>query len=150
MLNGPISGWTIRAVRYKSLDITDSGMDLEANGDIDGIDVELTNRLTTISGSVTSSRNEPVSASMIVVFPQDPARWVAGSRYFRTSGSDRDGRFTTTGIPPGEYYIVALERADGVSWTDPDFLGTIRSDATSFSITEGETKTLDLKVTSGS
>jgi hypothetical protein len=34
-------------------------------------------------------------------------------------------------------------------WTDPDYLDRLRQKATSFSLGEGETKTVDLKIQQG-
>ncbi|HWW86121.1 MAG TPA: carboxypeptidase-like regulatory domain-containing protein [Vicinamibacterales bacterium] len=148
-LTGQRSGWLIRTVRYKGLDVTDSGLELEPNGTIDGVEVELTNRASTLSGSVTNTRSEPAGGSVIVVFPQDQTRWGKVSRYLRTGGSGQDGRFTIPAMPPGDYYIVAIERIDGFSITDDaDFLARIRPDAAAFSIGEGETKIFDLKLVS--
>jgi hypothetical protein len=42
---------------------------------------------------------------------------------------------------------VAMNDVENGAWTDPDFLSHARDRATPFSIADGETKTIDLKVT---
>jgi protocatechuate 3,4-dioxygenase beta subunit len=149
-LGGPAAGWTIRAVRYRGIDVTDSGIEFRANEDITDIDVELTNRVTDLSGLVTNGRGAAVKDYSVVVFAQDRDKWTANSRWMRTGRPDQDGRFKITGLPPGEYHIVAIDYVDPNEWTEPDYLERIRSKATSVTIGEGETKSVDLKITTAS
>jgi hypothetical protein len=149
-LAGQTPGWTIRAVRHRGIDVTDSGIEFKANEDITDIELELTNRITDLSGLVTNSRGEAVKDYSVAVFPQDRDKWTANSRYMRTGRPDQDGRFKITGLPPGEYYVLALDYLDTNEWTEPEYLERVRSKATSVTIGEGETKSVDLKVTSAS
>ena len=48
------------------------------------------------------------------------------------------------------YYAIALEFIDPNESGDPEFLDRIRTKATMFSLNDGETKTLDLKLQAGS
>jgi hypothetical protein len=140
--------WSIKAVRYRGSDVTDAGVDVRANEDLNDVEIELTNRDTEVSGVVTNSRGEPVKDYWVVLFARDPDRWRPPSRYVRTSRSDQDGRFKTTGLPPGEYLVIAVETVDPNEATDPDFLGRIDSRASRFALGEGETRTLDLRLDS--
>jgi hypothetical protein len=149
-LGGTATGWSIRAVRYRGVDVTDSGIDFKANEDISDVELEITNRVTDLSGLVTNSRGEPVKDYAIAVFPQDRDKWTPGSRYFRSGRPDQDGRFKLTSLVPGEYFVIALDYMDASEWTDPEFLERIRTKATKLSISEGETKSVDLKVTTAS
>jgi hypothetical protein len=149
-LAGPAPGWTIRAVRHRGTDVTDSGIEFRANEDITEIEVELTNRLTDLSGLVTNSRGAAVKDYSVVIFAQDRDKWTANSRYMRTGRPDQDGRFKLTGLPPGEYHIVALEYLDTDQWPEPEYLERVRSKATSVTISEGETKSVDLKINTAS
>ena len=139
-------GWAIRSVRYRGTDITDAGLDVRASEDLADVEVELTNRLTNLSGVVTNAKGEPVKDYSVIVFPQDRDKWTPNSRYMRTSRPDQDGRYKVSGVPPGGYLVIALDYLDQNEWNDPDFLEKIRSKATTFSVNEGETKTVDLKI----
>lgn len=149
-LAGSQPGWTIRAVRYHGLDVTDSGIEFRANEDVSDIELELTNRVTDLSGLVTNSRGEAVKDYSVIVFPQDPDKWTPSSRYMRSGRPDQDGRYKITSLPPGQYCVIALDYIDSGEWTDSEFLDRVRSKATTFSVNEGETKSVDLKVTSAS
>jgi hypothetical protein len=144
---GPAVGWTIRTVRYRGVDVTDAGIDFRPNEDIADVEVEITNRVTDLSGMVTNSRGEPVKDYSVAIFPEDRDKWTPGSRYLRSGRPDQGGRFKLTSMPPGEYFIIALDYMDANEWTEPEFLERIRAKATRLSIGEGETKSVDLKVT---
>jgi hypothetical protein len=150
-LTGPITGWAVRAVRYRGTDVTDSGIEFRANENLTDIEVELTNRLTDVSGLVTDRRGTAQKDFSVVVFPQDRDKWTPNSRYMRTSRPDQDGRFKVNGLPPGAYYVIALDYLDtSGDWNDPESLDRLGSKATTFSINEGETKTVDLRIASAS
>ena len=65
-------------------------------------------------------------------------------------GPDQDGRFKIRALPPGRYYAIALDYVDPNDSGDPEFLDRIRTKATMFSLNDGETKALDLKLQNGS
>jgi hypothetical protein len=140
------SGFVQRAMRLNGVDVIDTGVDIRPNEDVAGLEIEMTNVVSNLSGIVSNARGEPSKDYTIVVFPQERERWGSGSRYVRSSRPDQDGRFKITGLPPGEYSAVAVEYVEPGEQTDPDFLERIKPKATPFSINEGETKTLDLKL----
>jgi protocatechuate 3,4-dioxygenase beta subunit len=145
-LNAPPTGWAVRSVRLNGVDVTDAGIEFRPNEDVSGVDVELTNRLTSISGLVTNGRGEQSNDYTAIVFAQDKDRWTGNSRYLGAGRPDQDGRFKISGLPPGEYYIIAVDRVEPGQSGDPDFLESVRSRATLLSLSEGETKTVDLRL----
>jgi hypothetical protein len=147
-LFGQTPGWSIRSVRHRGVDVTDSGMEFRPNEDVSEVEVELTNKVTDVSGLVTNSKGEAVRDYSVVVFPQDREKWTPNSRYMKTARPDQDGRFKVNGLPPGEYRVIALDYLDQNEWNTPEYLDGLRSKATAFSINEGETKSVDLRITS--
>jgi protocatechuate 3,4-dioxygenase beta subunit len=140
-------GWTIRAIRVNTMDVTDEGIDVKAGENVTGVDVELTNKVTTISGLVTNARGEPAKDYTLIVFAADSKRWTPNSRYQRVARPDQDGRFKINSLPAGDYNIIAIDRVDPGQVTDPDFLQRVQPNAKSLFISEGETKTVDLRIT---
>jgi hypothetical protein len=149
-LFGQMPGWSIRSVRYRGTDVTDSGMEFRPNEDVTDIEVELTNRVTDVSGVVTNAKGEALKDYSVVVFPQDRDKWTPSSRYMRTARPDQDGRYKVNGLPPGDYRVIALDYLDQNEWNSPEFLDGVRSKATTFSVNEGESKSVDLKITAAS
>jgi hypothetical protein len=139
-------GYGVRAVRAAGLDVTDTGVEFRPGADVKDIEIEVTNQLTTVTGLVTTAQSVAATDYTAIVYSQEPERWKPGSRYVKIARADQDGRFKVTGLPPGDYYAIALDRIDTATWNDPDTLQALRQDATSFSLMEGETKTLDLRL----
>jgi len=111
----------------------------------------MTNKLTEISGLVTNARGEGVKDYSLIIFARDRERWVPNSRFIRTGRPDQDGRFKVTGLPAGAYYAIALEYIDPADDTsDPDFLDRLRDKAGTVSLGDGETRAIDLKLTTAS
>ena len=88
----------------------------------------------------------------VVVFPHDREKWTPNSRCMRTEDGRpiRMGDSRSSGLPPGDYYVVALDYVDPSEWTEPEYLERIRSKATDASLSEGETKSVDLKLNTAS
>jgi len=145
-LFGQLPGWTIRSVRYRGVDVTDSGIEFRPSEDVVDVEVELTNQVTSVSGLVANSRGEALKDYSIVVFPTDRDKWTPNSRYLRTARPDQDGRYKVTGLPPGEYRVIALDYVDPNEWNTPEFLEGVRTRATMFSVNEGESKSVDLRI----
>lgn len=143
------SGWTMRSVRVNNVEAIDDGFDVKPGEKITGVDVELT-KVAVVAGLVTNARGEAVKDCTLLIFPTDSRRWTASGRYLRQARPEQDGRFKVSGLVPADYYIVAIDKLDANQWTDHEFLDRIRSKATRVSIGEGETKTIDLKVTTAS
>jgi hypothetical protein len=138
--------WDVRAVRSGGVDVTDAGIDVKPNEDLTSIEIELTNRMTEAIGLVADQRGEPVKDYSVVIFSRDRQRWESPSRSVRAARSDQDGRFRISGLPSGEYFACAIDVIEPGQESDPDFLDRIQALAARFSLTEGETKTLNLKL----
>jgi protocatechuate 3,4-dioxygenase beta subunit len=150
-LSNPPAGWSIRAVRLDGADVIDSGIEFKPNRNVRGLEVELTNKVSVVTGLVTTGRSEASRDYTAIAFPQDSDRWKdTNSRYIRTGRPDQDGRFKISGLPSGEYLLIAVDHINPGESSDPDFLERIRTKATRFSLIEGETKSIDLKLNSSS
>jgi hypothetical protein len=82
------------------------------------------------------------------VFPDDETKWAWPSRYVKVARTDEQGRFTFRGLPPGERYLLAaFDYFEDGEEQDSQFLERIRRSATSVSLSEGATQTVQLRVT---
>jgi protocatechuate 3,4-dioxygenase beta subunit len=141
--------WVVHAVRQNGVDVTDTGIEISSSGETSGIEIEFTNHVSELSGIVTNQRGEVAKDYTLIVFSQDREQWTGNTRYRSQGRPDQDGRFKIRALPAGRYYAVALENADPGDSGDPDFFDRIRMKATMFSLNDGETKTLDLKIQTG-
>jgi hypothetical protein len=140
-------GWTLKSIRLNGADITDSGVEFKAGEDVTGIEVDLTQRSTSVSGMVNDSRGTPVKDYTVVVFSDDQQKWALPmNRWTSSARPDQDGRFKVNNLPPGGYYAVAVEYVANGEWNDPDWLERARMGATHFSLDDGASPTLTLKL----
>jgi len=141
---GPSPGWGLKSVTLNGADITDMPLDVTSLGDVTGIEVTLTDTITTISGSVTNSQRQPVKDYVVVILPAGLRDGVQPERYTRTARPDQEGRFQIRGMPTGDFLAVALASLeDGHEW-DPAFRKQIEPVAKRFRLTETQTAMLDL------
>ena len=146
-INTTNSGWFPKAVLYDGEDITDSGMEFTPGRSYDGLQLVFTQKTTDLSGLVTDDRGKPVLDATVVVFPANRDRWTFLSRYLRTMRPDTNGRYSVKNLPPAEdYLIIAVQNLEQGQGADPDFLTRAREEAKPFSLTEGETKAVDLRL----
>jgi len=60
-----------------------------------------------------------------------------------------DGRFSVSGLPPGDYLIGAVTDVQNGEWNDPDFLAILAGAAVRVSLAEGVMTTQDLRLSGG-
>ena len=151
LLGRTAGDWVTKSQRLNGVDVIDTGIEVRAGEDIAGLEIELTNQQSQITGSVTNSRGQPVKDYSVVVFARDREKWtLPQTRYIRPGQPDQEGRFKVTGLPAGEYYAIALDYVDFGEMNDPEFLDRIKDRATVFTLDDGGTKVLDLKISSPS
>ena len=137
------NGWAVKRITAPVGDITDEGLDVR--GEIRGVEILITSKLTRVSGKVGDAQGLPVRESAAVIFSTDARRWtIPATRYIRLAPTLPSGEFIITGLPPGDYFAAAIGRVDDGTWADPDFLERVKAIATQFTLTDGESKTLTL------
>ena len=138
--------WAIKAVYLNDIDVTDTATEFVPGQTVEGFNVVLTRKRTELSGQILGERNAPDTDATVVVFSDNPDRWNFGSRYVRTVRPNQDGRYTLRGMPPHDYLVVAVKDLEPGQFQDPEFLESVRGHAMRVSLTEGESKVQDLKV----
>jgi 5-hydroxyisourate hydrolase-like protein (transthyretin family) len=138
--------WQLKRVRRQGVDVTDTPLDFSS--DIDNIEIQLTNRVTTVSGGVSDDGNAVALDATVIVFADDDGKWGPHSRFIESARPDQRGHFTIRGLPPGKYVAVAVEYLEPGDERDPDLLADWRRHGTSLTLSEGEARTLDLKLIS--
>jgi hypothetical protein len=135
----------MKRVRREGVDVTDTPLDFSA--DIDDLEIELTQQVTTVSGGVSDDRGGLALDATIIVFADDPGKWGPHSRFIESARPDQQGRFTIRGLPAGKYVAIAVGYLEPGDERDPEVLEEWRQRGTLFMLSEGETHALDLKLT---
>ena len=141
------TGWTLKAIRLNGDDITDGGVEFKGPQGVSGLEIVAIDKTSEISGGVTATNGSPIKDYTVVVFAEDQSlwslpmtRWVTGTR------PDQEGRFRVRNMPAGSYYAVAVDYVEQGSWGDPELLERLKARAKRFTLAEGGTETLDLKL----
>ena len=143
LLSAPDS-WMVKAVSANGRDVTDEPLPFgTAANSIANLEIILTNRGARVAGNVTGPRGQTVADYTVVVFATDSDRWYQGSRFLAFTRPKQDGTFAIANLPPGEYFVAAVDRLEGNEglgeWQDPDVLRSLTSAALRASLSEGQT-----------
>ncbi len=139
---------SVKSVMYQGRDVAQTSFALDAS-DVAGVVVTLTDQVTLLDGTV-SGGSDPGTAR-VLVFPQDPQSWVdfgGAPVNLRTVDVNAIGTFDVRGLPSGDYLVIALDQDTAVDWQNPAFLQSAARIATHVRLSDGQRRSLDLKIVS--
>jgi len=143
-------GWMLKSVNFNGQDVTDRGIEFKAGEDVTAIEIELTSAVQTVTGTVASDTSQAVKDYTVVIFAEDQQKWaLPQNRWMASARPDQDGRYRVTSLPPGRYFAIAVDYVAQGEWQDPEWLANAAKKATAFSLDEGASKTLDLRLSGG-
>ncbi len=140
------SGYSLKGVFLNGQDVTDSGISFRPGEAVSGLQIVLTAKSTSVSGVVTDDRGQPVTDYAAVVFAEDSSKWGFLSRYVALARPDQQGGFEIKALPPAKYLVAAVAYIEDGEQTNPETLERLRSVATPFTLDEGGTQALTVKV----
>jgi len=138
--------WSLRSVVIDGRDVTDEPVDVRHGEKITLVQVVLTDRVATLAGTVTTDRDEPAFGYTVILFSTDATTWRPQSRTIMATQPDQTGAYQFRGMPPGAYYLVAVDEVEQGEWFDSVFLDEMRPGAERVTVTDGATVAQDLKV----
>lgn len=144
-VSGLPPGWTLRAVRVGGVDVTDQPLAFGRKEDsLVGVQVMLTDRATSVRGTVIDAGRRPVAHGHAVIFAADRDRWYPQSRYVGTAPVNADGTFHIEGVPAGSFYVAAVSTLPegDEAWQDPEWLDALTRYVVSVPLGDGEQRTL--------
>jgi hypothetical protein len=152
------SDWFVKSVLYKGQEIVDTPFDF-GNGTSRDIEVVISTSGATVTGRVVDDRASSVRDYVVFVFPTFRDQWFAGSRWVKSlRAASLTAPFVITGLPPGDYWVAAIELPDGGSpmagmsgtsrdvAADPELLESLSMRATRIALGEGQTQDVTLRV----
>jgi len=142
---GP-AGWTMKSVSIGGRDVTDAPVSVRSGQNVGNVQIVFTDHIAEVSGTITNASNAAAPDYTILVFPTDTSLWRPQSRQIQTTRPDQTGKFRMRGLPPGDYYIAAIDPAEPGEWFDPAYLEAQKAGATRFTLGEGQTLTQDIRL----
>ena len=126
-------------------DASELPVDIRAN--VSDVVVTLTDRVTSLSGTVRDASGTPTSDYVLVAFPVERQYWGRASRRVRGPVRPNDkGHYEITSLPRGEYFLAALTDIDRASLLDIATLERLVGSSLRVSVLSGESVLQDLKV----
>ena len=107
----------------------------------------LTQQHTTLTGHVVDGHDQPVKEGRVVVFSETRANWnLTASRYMAATQLNQEGQFTAVGLPPGPYFVSAVDYLDLVQGFDLSLLEKLVSRATRVILGDNATIAVEVKL----
>lgn len=132
---GPGARPMLAAVKVNGRDVSDVPLDPV---DVRDLTLVVTSSPPELKGRVTGGAAANGTRPLVVVFPEDEARWTPQSIGVRSAAVRPDGSFTLRGLPPGDRYLaVAVDGLESIEvWTD-GMLAALRPAATPVRLEDG-------------
>jgi hypothetical protein len=137
-----------KSVLIDGADVADIPFDPTRRGSVSGVTLVVTDKVTVVSGVVSDGRGTPLDGTTVLIVPEQLSGGISPTRFVRLLQSDSNGKFSVRAMPAGRYAAVALPMLDQGRQFDPAVIERTRQIGKSFSLREGETVTLDLRVSS--
>ena len=145
-------GWTLKTIRVNGREITDEPLPFDSDDSIEDVEVVLTKRAASVTGTVTGESSRRVDDYTAIVFAANADRWYQGTRFINFSRPGPDGTFAVTDLPPGEYYVVAVDWLRGLApggagdVLNPSFLESLVPRASRITLSDGQMASVTLRL----
>ncbi len=139
------AGWFLTSVTVDRRSIIDSGYEFKPGAAVSGIEVVVTRRATGVRGTVTKD-DAPTGDYTVVAFSTDEQRWGPKTRYVQVARPDQNQDFTLDGLPPDDYFVIALDYLEPGEETDRAWLDRWKARATRVTVSADQRSTVTLKV----
>jgi hypothetical protein len=139
------AGWWLESVNIGGVNAADEPVLFQMpDASRSGIEIVFSPDGAEVSGRALDGRNEPVANYAAVVFPVDRDRWYTGSRYVKRAMPDQQGRFTAAPLPPGDYWVAAVDAPSDAQLQDADVLATLSAIARRITVSRGQKVVVDV------
>jgi hypothetical protein len=158
-LNGPRriqlaeapSPWMLKAVHANGTDLTDRAIEFgTSQQSLADVEIVLTPRASGVSGSATDATGRAATDYAVVAYATNAELWYPQTRFVRFVRPNTAGAFAISGLPPGQYYVAAVEWLQGNDtsgeWQDSEFLDSLSARATRVSLSEGQQLPVTLRI----
>ena len=135
----------LKSARYGTNTVGDAGFAVQPGAEL-SLELTLSSRAPQLTGVVLNADSLPAVGASVVLVPDPPHR-DAQHRY-ETAVTDQNGKFTMTGITPGDYKLFSWETTEDsdsdADWLDPDWLKPYETKGESIHLEEADKQSVNL------
>ncbi len=142
------SPWSLGSVMHDGRDFSSVALEV-STADMTGVVVTLTDRPSSLSGTIRAPTNVVVADYTVVAFPADAASRSARTRAVYAARPSTAGRFTMPRVFPGDYLLAVTDDIEPNAWFDPRVLERLAIRAVPVTIATGQAKVQDLQIGTG-
>jgi uncharacterized GH25 family protein len=128
-------GCYVKDVKLGGQEVSADGFEIRSSAEIEII---LSNKAGTITGSVVDNDGKPIPSSRATLIPSDTNSRPAAQT------ADDGGKFKFAALRPGTYKLYAWEEVDDSLWQDPEFRKKYESRAKEITVGPSETQNVQL------
>ena len=128
-------GCYVKDVKLGGQEVSADDFEIRSSAEIEII---LSNKAGTITGSVVDNDGKPIPDSRVTLIPSDPNSGPAAE------STDDTGNFRFTALRPGKYKLFAWEEVDDGLWRNPEFRKKYEDRGTDITVGPSETQNVQL------
>jgi hypothetical protein len=143
-----VSPRSLKGARVNGDDVLDLPIELRG-GERTVVSLTVTDRQSTITGTVTGADGRPRLDVAVVIFPKDSRYWIRGTRRILVTRPDTSGGYEFTGLPGGEYIVGTVAERPPDDVIDAQWLAGLAASGVRLAVVDGQRQVQDLKLGSG-
>jgi hypothetical protein len=145
----PVNGIVVKSIVADGHDYTDTPFDTSTGQGFSNVVITMTDKASTVSGTVRDRANGIAVDAAVVIFPADRKLWTNYGLMparIRATEVSANGGFRFENLQAGDYVVVAVAARHRQVWQEPDFFKNAEGLATRVTLGWSDTKTIDLIV----
>ncbi len=139
-------GLQLKGVYLDGRNVIDTPLDFAPEQTISGVTLEITARITELTGLVHDDQGNALTEFTVIAFPTNDTLWQPQSRHIMASRPDQNAQYRIRGLPPGDYLLSVVEVVQQGEWFDPHLLEDLQRRAARVTLRDGESQSLNLEL----
>ena len=139
----------VKSIVAGGVDHSDRSFDASSGADIPDVIVTRPDKVASLAGAVRDRQGAPVTQGVVIVFPADSTLWTRfglSPRRIKATAFYGSTGYKLTGLPAGEYFVVAVDASMLDAWKDSRFFAAAVGSAARVSLDWGQARRQDVVV----
>jgi hypothetical protein len=142
-------GCYLKSALVNGTDAADRPFDFGVGGVYRDVEVVVSDAGAAVEARATDGSNGSVTSFWLVVFPTARELWYERSRHLKAQRSRGDAAARVSGLPPGDYYVAAVNRFEPRVFgdlSDPDVLEELSRGAQTVTLNQRDQRAVTLRL----